>query len=323
MIFKTIDEFQEYLPVNTSLTLDLMRSHIITAEQRWLRHVLGKDLLNQLQADYDASSTDPAHLALLDVCRKAVAPLGFNLYAPYSQVQISDAGWTNIEGDNRKPAYRWQAEKIEEASLLQGMMALEEVLLFLEENQADYPLWDYASTHSRIINSVDEFEEAVSIDGSRMIFIKLLPHIDRAQKQLAGVMGKEQLAELLTAISTQALTPALESLWDYARQYVACEAFSKAVVGLPVRFDGNYVRVYASQFPGGSDFAPMVNAEMPTLSAIAQLYAQRADTAKEELRDFLYENVADYPLFEASKAYTPEGPAVDERDSSKGGWFFA
>jgi hypothetical protein len=88
-----------------------------------------------------------------------------------------------------------------------------------------------------------------------------------------------------------------------------------------VRFDDGNVRVYASQFPGGSEFAPKVQAGTAMLQSLAALHAQLALQAEDALAKFLRDNHADYPGYGASGLYSP-GTAFDPNEGTSTGRFF-
>lgn len=306
MLFDTIDEIQKLVPaVSNGLSLALIRTHIETAENRWLKQLLGAQLMGQLQADYDANSTDVAHLALLSKARMPVAMLAMSLYAPYGQVQISDAGWRIIQTDTERPAYRYQIEKIVDALTNDGFLALEELVSFLESAKVDYPTWDYAGTHKHTINTASKFNEFININDSRLIYLKLIPHITRAEKNIGAMIAKQLMDELLQAIESDSLTTELEALLEKVQPAVAHSAYSKAIPALPVQVDGNRVTIFTNQFL--SDFDPKIAPDSGVLAFLARTNREIADQYEETLLEFLNENAGDYPAFEQSSAFiTPD-----------------
>jgi hypothetical protein len=243
------------------------------------------------------------------------------LYLPFLQANISDAGIRVSINETMRSAAKWQVEKLDEASELQGYMAVEALLAFLEEHKADYPTWAHTPP-SLIIPTASDFDTYVSIDAGRLVYTKLAPHIQNAESAISRITSKAQLDALRTAISGSSPSTELLDLKAYIAPAIAHRAFSKGIVGLPVRFDGSNVRVYASQFPGGSDFAPRVQADNALLQQLARLHSNLADEAEAKLSAFLYENHADYPEYEASTAYTaPSAPA--DTNSKESGWYFS
>jgi hypothetical protein len=321
MLIKTTQEYQAYIPVNASLSIAALQTHIRTAEYRWLKPILGDALYAQLVADYSAGSSDAKHLALLDMARRVCAPFSFFLYLPFLQANVSDAGIRVAINENMRSAAKWQVEKLDEAAELQGYMAVEELLAFLEANKADYSTWAY-SPPSAIIPTALDFDVYVSIDASRLVYLKLAPHIRNAETAISRIVSKAQMNALRTALAGGSPSEEVLELKMHVAPAIAHRAFAKGIVGLPVRFDGSNVRVFASQFPGGSDFAPRVQADNTMLQQLARLHSALADEAEAKLSAFLYENHADYPEYGASTAYTaPSAPA--NTNSKQSGWFFA
>jgi hypothetical protein len=244
----------------------------------------------------------------------------FFLYLPYLQANISDAGIRVAITETMRSAAKWQVEKIDEAAELQGYMAIEELLAFLEENSSNYPEWAY-SPPSAIIPSAYDFDVYVSIDASRLIYIKLAPHLRKAESDIARITSKAQLDALRSAMASGSPSSALLDLQQYVAKAIAHRAFANGIVSLPVRFDGNNVTVFASQFPGGSDFDPRVQAENSLLQQISRQHTNLADAAESDLAKFLYDNASDYPEYEASTAYiAPSAPA--DTNTKASGWFF-
>jgi hypothetical protein len=319
---KTTEEFSQYIPVNASLTFDAIRIHILTAEGRCLVPLLGSALYANLIADYDSLSSDPIHLALLDRSRRVVAPMSFKLYMPFGQFQMSDAGFRVVQDENFRTAFRWQVASLEEAAEMQGYMAMEELLGFLTENKANYPSWQYEAP-SVTLPTAKSFDAQVSIDMSRLVYNKLLPNIRTAERQIQRVTSKAEYDSLKQALANDTASDEQLALLEMIQPAIAHRAFSKGIQGLPVRFDDGNVRVYAAQFPGGSDFGPKVQADSQKLSAMAIMHAQLADAAEAELGKFLFDNHADYPGYEASPLYAPEDTArLNEDGISSGGFFF-
>ncbi|MGB0521429.1 MAG: DUF6712 family protein [Flammeovirgaceae bacterium] len=311
MLFNTIEEFQQYIPVNKSFRLDRLTTFITQVEEAFIKPILGKALFDRLQAAYALSATDPLHLALLAKVQLPIAFLAWHRYVPFGQVQFSDAGFRNAQGDDFRSASKWQIEKIEAGSLNDGYTFLEQLLQFLEENALDYPDWDYADNHQFLISNAKAFNQEVFINESRLIFLKMLPQMKRIERHIRSQISKAQFNDLKAKVAdpTTHWTDLEAELLEYIQNAVAHLTYAASIRSLPLEVDGKQLTIFNNQFL--SDFDPKVQ---PDVDLLAYLERQHREQGEESLQAAIYlmhMNIDDFPLYRDSNCYTPPEEELD------------
>lgn len=167
MLFKTTDELVEYASLSASVEFYNVAPTIRTVEEQHIIPTIGRELYHQVNQAYtnapDEGTIDIPTQLLLAKLRAIIGPLTCYYYTPKAEVQLSDAGAQRMETGTAKTAYQNQVNQFKEANLRESETANEELLRFLEEKKADYPLWiaSDAFKHHRtlFIRSGQEFAE--------------------------------------------------------------------------------------------------------------------------------------------------------------------
>lgn len=311
MLFKTIEEFRQYIPVNKSFSLERITKYIEQAELEYIKPILGKALYNQLNTDYAASSTSAAHVALVEKVQLVISSFAWHRYTPYGQVQFSDAGIRTVQGDDFRSASKWQIEKIEEGSLTDGYTFLEQLIEYLEEHVESYPTWDYANAHQYLISSAKVFNEEVFINGSRLIFLKMLPQMKRIERQVRAKISKGQFQAIKAKVAakTAVWTDLEEELLEYLQNAVANLTYAASIRSLPLDIEGNRLTIFDNQFL--SDYDPKVQ---PDVDLLGYLERQHKEQGEESLQAAIYlmeMHINDFPLYRDSDCYTPPDETLD------------
>ena len=320
MLFRSIEEFQEYIPVNKAFTLKLIAKYLVQAEQEYIKPVLGAALYTQLKANFVADVTDERHLALLHQVRLITSSLAFHRYLPFNTVQFSDSGARVVQDENYRSASKWQIEKIEDSTEQDGFDFIEELILFLEENRADYPNWDFANTRQYFIVSATAFNEEVYINNSRLLYLKLLPQLKRVERQVRSRISKNLFNDLKgKQLDTDYQWTEWESeLMEYLRTAIANLTFAGAVRTLPVEIEGKRLSIFNNQFI--SDFDPKVQPDADVLGYMVRQHQEQGEESLQSAIYFMEMNIEEFPLYRDSECYTaPEDE--QERDIEDSGFF--
>jgi len=320
MLFNTIEEFQDYIPVNKSFTLQRIAKYLEQVEAEHIKPVLGKVLFTQLQADYAAASDQTAHLALLHKVRLATSSLAFFRYMPYGQVQVSDAGIRVAQDDDYRNAYKWQIEKLEDRAEQSGFDFIEQLLVFLEENQADYPTWDFARNHQYFVNAATAFNEEVFIGESRLLYLKMLPQMKRIERIVRNRISRSYFTELKSKLADPATvwTELEEELLEYLRNGIANLTFAEAIRSLPVQMEGNQLSIFNNQFL--ADFDPKVHPDMDTLAYMQRIHREQGEESLQSAIYFMDMHIDDFPLYRDSDCYM-SAEELDDIDMEDSGFF--
>ena len=317
MIFKTIEEFKQYISVNSSFDFLNVQSAIASIERKTLKPLLGAALYQKLNDDYNASNGDAAHLKLLDMCRYAVANLAFHRIIPIMSVQISNSGIrvASSNDGSMRPAPKWQIEKIQKSTLENGYDHLENLLEFLEENMADYPDWDYVGNHVYFINSAVEFNEYCFINSSRLIYLRMLPQMRKVERRVSNHIGKDQFGAFKAIIAGKDtdFSAAQQPVIDFIREAIANLSFADSIKSLPVLMEGNQVSIFNNQFI--SDFDPKV---MPDADVLGWMRRQHQESGESALKNAIDSMVADLDSFPEYRDNVYEEPTEEEDSYQEG-----
>lgn len=177
LIIQNTPELQQYIKVSNDFPFDNVKSSISMAQNRYLKKVLGKDLWTHIFNGMDSSKKE----ALLPYLQACIAHLALYLYLDKGAVMINSGGVYRRENDKEKTAFRYQTENLKYTFLDHGHNLLEEVIEFLEENTADYPLWKSASFYLEntklLLSSSIEFENILPKYSGRLVYRALLESI--------------------------------------------------------------------------------------------------------------------------------------------------
>ena len=197
MLFKTIEDLQKYIKVNGTVDIRNLDPFGNDAQEKYIRQYLGNTLYAELTAYVDDATKVPtwtditeanvkAYLdQLLPFVKNALAKFIFVLSSPITDLQITDAGFVVIMNQNMAPASAERVKKFTEGLEIQGYDCLETMLRFLEAKVDQYPSWKSSEAYTRelrnFINSAEEFDKYVSINSSRLTFLKWRNTIDNVE----------------------------------------------------------------------------------------------------------------------------------------------
>lgn len=185
-LIKTIEEIKVQVGINSTNTIDNVIMDIEDVEENYIIPVLGQPQYDELHEAYNTPTIEkPFNDRLQKLWKKVVKALVNLAYAQnieIGQVQLTDRGIIK-QGDS---AYQYQKLDVQKYFLKKGFNGLEAIILFLEENKVNYPLWlgnskVYSITKQFFINTTDQFNSEYSIGRSRRTFMALWPSMKKAE----------------------------------------------------------------------------------------------------------------------------------------------
>lgn len=129
----------------------------------------------------------------IDLIKYAIYLKAFILYVPTGDLSVGNSGRTIRRDDKTASAFQWQIEKHDESLEQLFYRHLDRLLRFMFENnlQVNQKKYDHRNL---IVKSLDTFETHFEINGSRLLYLKLLPALREAEKlQIIPRTGKEYL----------------------------------------------------------------------------------------------------------------------------------
>lgn len=188
MLFKKIDEIKTFLPIGVGNDFLRLKPHIENAENKYIKTVLGTAMFDELQEFYEAeypeepTEVQKAMLQLQTKTQHALIHLAYFVGFDFLNVNVSDAGFQRIESERTKGLYKYQEENLKSYFSDAGFNALDDVLVFLENNIEHFAEfkaqtnWDELKT--AFLPTVKIVEKIpFNLHGSRLTFLALQPHI--------------------------------------------------------------------------------------------------------------------------------------------------
>jgi hypothetical protein len=309
-------EFKQYIAMDVNTSMETLQPFIDEAEQLFIKDLLGVEFYEELKAAYSASvAEEPEELseelaALLPYVQRSLAYYTQLLSIPHLSVTFGDMGTREHRADDSTPAPKWKEDKLLFNSLKNGDIHAEKLLAFLEENSADYPTWEASDANTSrsgylVYNTVIASRHII-ISESRRIFLQLRSTMNQLEKRfIPKLIGQAQYDELVAAIqSGDELSEAQQEITDRLEAIICKRAL---FIRLP------FMRVSITQ--DGlwltSDGTDLRNAyHIATQAEIKSLRMELMDgdlgylADERELNQFIVDNIADYPLIEATAVYT-------------------
>lgn len=192
-------EFQRVIKSSAAVDYTSFEPILREAFNLFIRPVIGEKMSKRLVDEYK-NDTGEENNRLIYLAQRANANLAvwYNFYE--LTVILSGSGIQKAETGDYKGLYKYQERQLRENYKTKGFNALDDLLLYLE-NSADYPefkespAWLFRGT--AIVPGADIVEQFLPIERSRLIFLRLQPHISFIEKtQLPSFVGQKLLDDL-------------------------------------------------------------------------------------------------------------------------------
>jgi len=188
MLFATLKEIQEYIPVGAGNDFNRLKPHIVSAETKYIKSLIGYDMYDALltfRQDYPYTNPDEVELAtekLLKKVQYATIHLAYFLGFDLLNISITDAGFHRTESANTKNLYKYQEDRIRNYFAESGFNELDSILLYLEENISYFGKYKNSANWTAYKESFLPTVQSVmdipfQIYNSRLILLALQPHI--------------------------------------------------------------------------------------------------------------------------------------------------
>ncbi len=178
MLIKNSTELKANSESNSNVNYESVKMSIKAAEKKYIIPIIGLTQFGVLNTAHNTGSPTPQQAALITAIQEPLASLAMSLFVPKSEVTLSDAGARRTGTEELPGAYKYQTANLKEALLERGLDFIEDLLLFLETNQADYPLWtasdEFAEYRNLFVRSGTEFGNFYTgVKHPRQTFMKL------------------------------------------------------------------------------------------------------------------------------------------------------
>lgn len=303
-LIKKIEEVKQVVPMNMTADFDRLNPFLSNAERLYVLNIIGKAEFADMQTAYTnagfntASIIDPFVKQGLIIAQKIICNIGYLFAIPVLSVSVGAGGIQISSNADKKTAFQWQVEEIKKSLQDLGGSAIEELLIFAEENPLIFDKYiasdSYQKQKKYLISTATEFSDYFEIKNSRFLFQSLTSIMYRVEAQtIEKTFGENFLATLKLATAT----PQQKKLCNkYIKPALALLTAAKAINERIFAFNDGVVtfnfigttqeNLKASKEVLQENILPIVN----SLTHDANLFLQDAQA-------FITANAADFPAF--------------------------
>lgn len=179
-------ELHRYIPVSAGLEAETIAPPLSSAYMLFVHPLLGEELSDAVQDMAGKVPPSDKESGLLDALRMAVANLAFWYGYTELSVQITDQGFQRPEGETFKGLYKYQEDALRMGFKNKGFNALDRFLEMADKNPGLFPAGVYADSPvararaGSLVRHVEEVDRYYFINGSYLVFLRLLPHFKTA-----------------------------------------------------------------------------------------------------------------------------------------------
>lgn len=192
MIFKSIDQLKDYIGgMQRNLQWESWKPFVREAEQFFIKKAIGYTFLKTLHGKVnietlELNNANEKETELIELIRIATAAY-VDYLSTYRMILSTGDSGKNIKTPTGTTApTRWSATGSMQSSLSRGDMAMEDVLVFLEENDEDFSDWKssdfYTKFKSGYVRTAARLTESFPFaKNSRRLFLNMKSDIEKAQ----------------------------------------------------------------------------------------------------------------------------------------------
>jgi hypothetical protein len=361
-LITTIAEFKSYISIDANTKMATLQPFINEAEQLYIIPLLGQDFYDEYLAWYTAwyaaqqvtttagptttvpptttvaptttegsPTTDELNAALLPYIQRPLCYYAQLLSIDQLAVNFGDKGTRIHMDENSMAAPRWAQEKLQFQALKSADTHADKLLKYMEDNASEtvYATWFGSSANTKksgvMVYSTEIASRFIQINESRRVYLKLYNTIKEIEARFAKkLVGAEQYDALVTALASGDVDEAQQALLDKLYPIICKRALYMQLPFMRVQINENGIFVYSGLDELYKYFATDADIKLLRQQLIDGELGYLAD--EEALKEFITDNIADYPLIEASAAYTkvPDpGPTFKPNNSPDNKHFIA
>ena len=317
-LFNNISEIKDFVGggANISLHIDSIGPSINPTAKRHLIRWISESQYNALVTAVDETPTSE-ETALLPYVQRPLALLTMYEYSNIGGIQIQESGFHRIETEHEKTAFKYQENNYKSYMLETGYEAIEDMLKFLEANEADYPLWQASTSYNRnktlFVNYASEFRDLYAQYISRYTFEMIRPLIEDVERfAFIPLLGETEFNNLKTAILGKSLSAVQQSLVNLIQRAVANFAIEEGLKRQWVQIkNGNVVQTESLEPQSTRKESSAAMNALNVAVNNSELWANRHIA---QIINFLSNNIDDFPDYKAHLDAQTEAEEEEETD---------
>lgn len=304
MLFKTLEEIKNHLPINVAFHFEDITPQIARATTKYLIPILSEKEYQKLEKAYQDNTVSDMQKPLLLLSQRALANFAYNLWLPHGTIQVSQSGLHIHQDDMRRPPYKWQIDSLQNAYEQTGYETLDEILIYLEQSPNEFSEWKASTAYTifaeTFIKTAAEFTTLLpKIDNSRRLFLLMKADMIRIEEtNLVSYICHDQYTYL-----KEGKAPYTEHevrLISLIKKAVAYQTFSECLPDL-------LFEIYDEALYGKAYTDDTQKKAMPKeilLQNISDKYKGIADAHWASLKTYIRENILQFPRIQNSKCYS-------------------
>lgn len=294
MLLKNSADFNQYSDALAGINFNSITPSIKQAELRYIVPIIGNALFDDLNTKHNGAGATGKDAVLLTKLNTALSSLVLYLYAPITEVQLSDKGLRRGHSEAMPGAFKYQVQEYRTAILDRGFEALEDAIRYLEANASDFTLWtaspEFTLYRSLLIRTGDELHQYYSgIKYPRRLYTLLQSTMYNVQE----LFLKPALGEVYTdimALQSMASPDYSEEQIELLKSLKRCIAHHTIAQGLPqilATMDENGVHVLTIGVDSTHSQSKRVSASDNHLSLIVSSATATANAWFDAAKDYL------------------------------------
>lgn len=224
-------EFQRVIRSSSAVEFESFEVVLRESFDLFIRPLLGEEMTNRLVLEYQENSgLDTVVL----MAQRANANLALWYNFNELTVTVSGGGIQRVEAGDNKGLYKYQERELKEGYKTKGFNALDDLLLYLEQNVDDYaefknsPAYNYR--RSALIPGAETVQMYLSIERSRLLFLRMQPHIRFIENtRLASLIGEGLLSDMRDKMTSGELEPIYSGLINSIQPVIILLAAARLV----------------------------------------------------------------------------------------------
>ncbi|OCW94215.1 hypothetical protein A9168_08295 [Macellibacteroides sp. HH-ZS] len=193
-------EFQQVVKGSAALGFTTVAPMLRDAYDLFIRPLI-EELTDVIDTAYKEDNPTPLQSELIRLAQRANANLAMWYGFSELNMSLSSTGFTRIESDSSRSLYKYQERELRESYKEKGFNALDDLIFFFERNIADFPEFKqtkcYLESRTMLVPGASLVSEYLPINRSRLIFLRLKPHILFVEKtKLPALIGVDVLSEI-------------------------------------------------------------------------------------------------------------------------------
>lgn len=193
-------EFQQVVKVSAAMGFATVAPMLRDAYDLFIRPLI-EDLSEIIDAAYIEDNPTPEQSELIRLTQRANANLAMWYGFGELNMSLSSTGFTRMESETSRSLYKYQERELRESYKEKGFNALDDLIFFFEKNIATFPQFKetkcFLESRTMLVPGASLVSEYIPINRSRLIFLRMKPHIAFIEEtKLPALVGEAVLSDL-------------------------------------------------------------------------------------------------------------------------------